>query len=362
MVLNWPGMGRKFILIKAGRIFSSFTVLFLLNLWVTNLILGITVPMPKKFLSGYLYFTRKERMGIIVVIVLIIFFTALPFLYPYFISSKPVDHSAFKKEIAAIKWKPADSTAQFSKQHYDGDNYRNYYSSPQKKYYGKEPAGELFPFDPNALSDEGWKKLGIRDRTVTTIRNYLSKGGKFRQPEDIGKIWGLHEDEVRRLLPYINIPPTATTYADNKNADKRSFPKKEYKITPVDINTGDTSAFIALPGIGSKLANRIVAFRDKLGGFYKIEQVGETFALPDSTFQKIRSHLLLTNREVKKLNINTASVDELKIHPYIRYALANAIIQYRTQHGKFLTVNDIKKIMIVTDDIYNKLEPYLSVQ
>ena len=116
------------------------------------------------------------------------------------------------------------------------------------------------------------------------------------------------------------------------------------------------------PGIGSKLANRIITFREKLGGFYKVEQVAETFALPDSTFQKIKDKLIITNNEVKKLNINTAGLDELKIHPYIMYIIANAIVQYRNQHGNFSAISDIKKIMIITDDIYIKLSPYLTVK
>jgi competence ComEA-like helix-hairpin-helix protein len=124
----------------------------------------------------------------------------------------------------------------------------------------------------------------------------------------------------------------------------------------------DTSAFIALPGIGSKLANRIINFRDRLGGFYTIDQVAETFALPDSTFQKVKPGLVLTTATVKKININTATADEMKLHPYIRYNLAAAIVQYRTQHGNFQSVADIKKIMMVTEEIYNKLAPYLSAQ
>ena len=117
-----------------------------------------------------------------------------------------------------------------------------------------------------------------------------------------------------------------------------------------------------MPGIGHRLANRIVNFRDKLGGFYTVDQVAETYALPDSTFRKIKNRLVLPNPSVKHININTATVDELKMHPYIRYNLANAIVQFRVQHGKFSDAGGIKKIMMVTDEIYNKLEPYLSVE
>jgi competence ComEA-like helix-hairpin-helix protein len=89
--------------------------------------------------------------------------------------------------------------------------------------------------------------------------------------------------------------------------------------------------------------------------------VSETFGLPDSTFQKIKSRLILSGT-VKKININNASLNDMKTHPYIRYNLANAIIEYRAQHGSFSTVSDVKKIMMMTDEIYKKLEPYVTVE
>ena len=198
----------------------------------------------------------------------------------------------------------------------------------------------------------------------TVNRRIDSKGGRFYKPEDIGKIWGLHEDEVKRLLPYVRIE----SKPENKFAPERTVPttntyeKPKFTIATVDINEADTSAFIALPGIGNKLANRIIAFREKLGGFYKVEQVAETYALQDSVFQKIKGKLVISNSNVKKMNINNATMDELKVHPYIRYNIANAIVQYRNAHGNFLSVNDLKKIMIITDDIYNKVAPYLTVK
>lgn len=319
--------------------------------------------MSKNFISGYLSFTRKERTGIAVILVLIVLFIFLPFLYPIFIHPRVSDHSGFGKEIASLTIKQADSTDRTNKNDYKENNYRNYYPSHRKSYNDPVAKGDLFSFDPNTLPADGWKRLGVREKTVATIQNYISKGGRFRQPEDLAKIWGLHEDEVRRLLPYVLIHEQTNLYATGKNNfANKTYVKKEYKKSPFDINAADTSAFIALPGIGSKLANRIIAFRDKLGGFYKVEQVGETYALPDTVYQKIKGSLMLSDLKVKQININTATMDELKQHPYIRYLLANAIVQYRTQHGKFSSVNDMKKIMILTEDIYNKLEPYITVQ
>ena len=295
--------------------------------------------------------------------VIILVFIILPFIFPFFSKPKPVDHTAFEKEIAQLNLKEDSSTGS-SKRNSDDDNEVHYYQPSEKNYYSKQPKGELFYFDPNTLPAEGWKKLGVREKTANTIQKYISKGGRFYKPEDIGKIWGLYEDEVKRLLPYVRIetkPENKFTPARTTPLKNNTYEKPKFTIATVDINEADTSAFIALPGIGSKLANRIIAFREKLGGFYKVEQVAETYGLPDSVFQKIKEKLVIGNSNVKKMNINNATVDELKVHPYIRYNIANAIVQYRNAHGNFSTVQDLKKIMIITEDIYSKVAPYLTV-
>ncbi len=312
--------------------------------------------MRKSFASDYLSFTKKERRASVVLLSLIIIFTAIPFLFPFFITEKRVDATAFKEEIATLTTKQVDSNKRFSSRNNDEDDqpYREPY---EKNYYAKKDKGELFYFDPNTLDEKGWQRLGVRDKTIATIKNYVSKGGKFYKPEDIGKIWGLPIEDAKRLIPFVQIQHN---YANNY-AEKKLYEKPKYVASIIDINTADTTVLIALPGIGSKLSQRIISFREKLGGFYSIEQIGETYGLPDSTFQKLKPRFSINNPSLHQININTASIDEMKIHPYLRYAVANAIVQYRMQHGSYVAVDDIKKIMLVTDDIFNKAAPYLKV-
>jgi competence ComEA-like helix-hairpin-helix protein len=117
---------------------------------------------------------------------------------------------------------------------------------------------------------------------------------------------------------------------------------------------------IALPGIGSKLANRIVTFRDKLGGFHSVEQVKEVYGIPDSTFKKIKLYLKCEGLGIKRININTADLETLKSHPYIKWNIANAIVSYRQQHGNYASSNDLLRIEIITAEVLQKLAPYLT--
>ena len=321
--------------------------------------------MWKRFIHDYLSYTNKERTGIFVLLGFIVLCLVIPFLYPYFHHPKQYDQSKFNNEIAQLKLRKTDSTIdkKYSAKNFDTDNYRdsfNDFAQPSERYYPKVQA-EVFYFDPNTATPDEWKRLGIRDKTVETIRKYLSKGGHFYKPEDISKIWGMHPEDIKRLLPYVSIEQKKTEFAQ-KYPEAKQTPYAPKIIQPLDINMADTTGFIALPGIGTKLAQRIINFREKLGGFNSVDQVSETFGLPDSTFQKLKSRLILTTTAVKKININTALLDDMKMHPYIRYNVANAIIQYRAQHGNFLSVVDLKKIMVITDDIYKKVEPYITIE
>ncbi len=319
--------------------------------------------MWKQFLNNYFSYSHKERAGIGIIFTIVLILILLPLLYPFFIKKKKYSYTEFENEIATLNIEKNDSAKnkQYAK-NFDNELSDDYSPSSEKKYDGIK--AEVFYFDPNTTSSNEWKRLGLKDKTIHTIQNYLSKGGKFYKPEDIRKIWGLSSSDAQRLIPYVSIK--------NERKENALFEKKEYSKTsypypvktnqPIDVNLADTTAFISLPGIGSKLAQRIIAFRDKLGGFYSINQVGETYLLPDSTFQKIRARLIISDSHVKQININMASIDEMKVHPYLRYDLANAIFQYRQQHGNYNSVEEIKKIMLVTEDVFDKIAPYLAIQ
>jgi len=322
-----------------------------------------------EFLKDYLTFTRKERIGILTIVSVILFTIFLPDILSNPTSNRPIKmDTAWMAAVKRSEIKVQDSSADHYQKN-DNENAYAYQYDKRKSSYNENNIikGELFYFDPNTITGSDWKRLGLRDKTIKTIENYLNKGGHFYKPDDLQKIYGLHDDEYERLRPYIKIEsnPSKTNqeFFSTKSKDEIQ-PSKIYasRYTIIDVNTADTSAFISLPGIGSKLAARIVTFREKLGGFYSVEQIGETYGLPDSTFQNIKQYLNLDNAPVKKININTATVDEMKSHPYIKYSLANPIVAYRNEHGKFSTIEDIKKVMAVTEDIYKKIAPYLSLQ
>src|SRR6185369_12652448 len=269
----------------------------------------------KDLAKDYLAFSRKERIGIIAIILLIFFI----WLSPQILLSHRPKMSAPDSGLARLADKLKPKPAEMKKDEETQDENSN---APafEKSLDSKGEKAELFNFDPNKIAGGDWKRLGLHEKTIHTIQNYLNKGGHFYKPSDLQRIYGLRPEEFARLEPYIKIEVAAgeKQFTDNPSPGfkKNEMATPTSKSKTIDINSGDTTAFISLPGIGNKLAARIVNFRDKLGGFYSIDQVGETYGLADTTFQKIKKYLSLPNPEVKKFNINSVTKDEMKSHPY----------------------------------------------
>ena len=261
-----------------------------------------------------------------------------------------------------------------------------------KKYDNKEGKEieevvvEYSNFDPNLASIDDLLKQGIPKKTAYMITHYREKGGKFRKKEDLKKIYGMPEDIYYKLEQYILIPenktftpfPTdknvATANGNNTNTNPNvnqnpAIPntynntgQKKFAPSPavnIDINKSTMEDWTKLNGIGPGYAKRIVNFRDKLGGFCNVEQVKETFGLPDSTFQKIKTQLTVSPI-LKKINVNTATVEEFKSHPYLKWNQVNIITNYRAQHnGKIADLEELKKIQGIPADVIEKIKPYL---
>jgi len=304
----------------------------------------------KKFARDYLSFSRRDRIGILVLLSLI----ALIYLLPLFFKKKPGSLPFSRTSIMAHTLDSLRNRQEREKKQTP--------SKAQTVRIGGEEAhgfakGSLFRFNPNTLDSSGWRRLGLSERVTRTILNYRNKGGKFFRPQDIQKIHGLPDDFyewVKDSIDLVRSGGNVSTTAPRSRTDQS-------QVSIVWVNEADSAEWEALPGIGGKLAARIVNYRNKLGGFYSIEQVGETYGLADSTFQKIKPYLKLSGN-VKKININRADKEILRQHPYIKWNIANAIVEYRKQHGLFEKLEDLKKIGMIDEGVYAKIARYLEVE
>ncbi len=377
----------------------------------------------KSFWPEFLYYTRTERRGITVLAILVVLFFLLPKFYPLWVSDADPDFTQFVAEIdnAHVANSLASAGAhelfyfdpnQATKEDFIklglspkvSQNIINYRSKggrfKKKEDLGKiyslsdqdyerllpyiqftkkkaEPLAvaspleelhdeaRLFPFDPNTAIETELRQLGLTDKVIKTMLKYRDKGGRFRQKEDLKKIYGFREPDYQRLEPFIRIASEADVSDSHPIATldhNRSFRTAPTRgDVKIDINRASPEEWQQLRGIGPAYSKRIVKFRDKLGGFYAIDQIAETYGLPDSTFQKIKPHLL-ESPIFKTLAINEATEEDLKAHPYLKWKEAKVIISYRDQHGPYGSIDDLRKVKILSEDLIEKLRPYLTFE
>jgi competence protein ComEA len=229
------------------------------------------------------------------------------------------------------------------------------YKRKKKSYPKKEKQKvEYFKFDPNIISKEEWATLGFNDWQIKNIFNYKAKGGSWKSKSDVKKIYGLDETDYDKLEPYILLPEEAEkkTYSNNK----KDYTKK------VNINTAGAKELTNLKGINSeKYGAIIIKYRNELGGFNKKEQLLEVWNMQEETYNGFVDQVIIGNYEPPKININTSSTKELKAHPYIDWKIANAIFKYRKANGNYKKVEDLKKIHLINNETYLKITPYLTV-
>ncbi|MCB9290012.1 MAG: helix-hairpin-helix domain-containing protein [Lewinellaceae bacterium] len=382
----------------------------------------------KSFLQDYFYYSRAERNGAFVLALICTGLFLFPRVYPHFIKEWPEASEQYREEALAffetlraaedpvareegelfyfdpntisedslrllgLSPKTAATIIKYRekvRQFYRAEDLQKIYTLKEEDYRRlapyirlappppaarqvkmereKPPAAELqpFPFDPNTAGEEELKRLGLPPRVVRNMLKYREKGGRFREPEALQKVYGMEEETFLALAPFVEIGEEENPEDPEKQPEKAPSgeelaPASNPVPAPVtiDINQATAEEWRQLKGIGPGYAGRIVRFRDKLGGFAGIDQVAETYGLPDSTFQHIRPYLKLSP-VFRRININTAGAETLKAHPYLGWRQANAIVNYRAQHGPFKGIEDMRKLRALPAEVVERIGPYL---
>ncbi len=231
----------------------------------------------------------------------------------------------------------------------------------KKIYFAKKTPAikplQPFKFDPNDVNLQELIAMGLPSKLAQQLINYRSKGGSFKKKEDLKKLYALSSQHYQQLAPFIIFKKSSiSTSPPSYNTPPMEVSHQNIRI---GINTATIEEWQQLNGIGPFYAKKIVRFREKLGGFTTIAQVGTTYGLPDSVFQKINAQLRISPT-TPTLRVNTISVDQLKAHPYIKKHQAIAIVNYRKNHGAFDSIEKFKKVKVFSEKDLERVAPYLS--
>jgi DNA uptake protein ComE-like DNA-binding protein len=147
-------------------------------------------------------------------------------------------------------------------------------------------------------------------------------------------------------------------YKKNTTFEKQEK-KPQYTIVKLELNRCDTSEIVVVPQFGSKRAQKLVEYREKLGGFYAFEQVKEVFILQNIEVEFLKKYFTLDISLIRKININTATYKELVTHPYLDSYLTKTIINYRDKVGKFTSMEEIQQATNAYQELVEKLRHYI---
>lgn len=312
---------------------------------------------PKAMLKEFFYHNSTERKATAVLIALVILMFALCWVWPYLVPVGKTDFSAFKSEVEAFKagLYSIEEEENFEKKRYQ----KKYYSKSENKS-AEEQSLNPFPFNPNTADKETLLELGLSEKLVKGILNYREKGAVFKTKSDFSKIYNLKPEDFELLKDYIQLPDSIEK---KSSFEKKSFQKSKAEIPILDINRATAEELDKLPGIGPSFAERIVKYRNSLGGFHNLAQMEDIYGLSDSIITVITPFLQLKSTEIKKININSISAEALKSHPYLRWRHAAAIVKYRDKNGPYKSVEMLRTLHEFNDaeGTYWKIRPYLSL-
>lgn len=285
-------------------------------------------------LKELLTFTKGEKVGMAVLIAICL--TVL--FYPQFKSSRPTEDSdeesfeLFKQkvdELYASANQPAAANG----------------IEKQVGIYRQSP--ELMMFDPNTADSLTYLKLGFTPKQVSSILRYRLHGGYFSRVEDFKRLYVVSDEKYEQLKPYISIT--------RKTHQPTSF------TLMVELNAADTTELKRLRGIGSYYAKRIVAYRERLGGFVSVEQVMEIDGIDSERFALFSSNAKVDKNLSLLLPISTATEDRLRRHPYIAAAKARQIVRLRKEQP-IVSMSVLIAEGVFTTQQAEKVSPYLKFE
>lgn len=222
------------------------------------------------------------------------------------------------------------------------------------------------PFNPNSADSALLTRMGLPRFVVSNILKYRERGGSFKSANDLSRIYGISDSLFAALKRFVVIPPVSNAeVADSLDGNllpakvgKHEKVLKYAEGTVVDLNLADTTELKKIPGIGSAISRMIVAYRRKLGGFYDVRQLAEI----NINAERLLPWLSADRQDIKRIRVNSSSVESLSRHPYINFYQAKAIVEYRNRHGSVPSLKPFLLYEEFSEKDIERISPYLDFQ
>lgn len=290
-----------------------------------------------KTIQSYFKFSREQRTGIFLLFAVIIIFQMSYF----FTDFSQAPSTSLEEE----KWLSLQSQIDLMKQ--------------EKQNY----VPKIYPFNPNFITDYKGYKLGMSVAEIDRLQAFRKQNKYVNSASEFQNVTKISDSLLAVMAPYFKFPDWVKNkkeFKKYKNDAYTSFPKKE-KLAVIDINQATQEDLIKINGIGEAISARILKYKESLGGFVSMEQMKDIWGLSPEVIEKLNSHFkILAVSNVKKIDINNASVKELSQFPYFNYQQARQIVTFRSMNGDFKNIQDLTKIKGLSIEKANIIALYLA--
>ena len=201
---------------------------------------------------------------------------------------------------------------------------------------------KIYPFNPNFITDYKGSKLGMSVAEIDRLLNFRKTNQYVNSASEFQKVTQVSDSLLSTISPYFKFPDWVNKQKANHY---KSFEKKAEKIVLLDINHATKEDLIKIYGIGPALSDRILKQKELFGGFVSMKQMDDIWGLSPEVIENLNKYFRVTALpRIKKIDINNASIKELMLFPYFKYALAKSIVTYRSMNGDFKNSEDLTKI------------------
>lgn len=214
----------------------------------------------------------------------------------------------------------------------------------------QENAAKIYPFNPNFISDYKGYKLGMTVEQIDKLHKLRKQNKYVNSNAEFQKLTGVSNDWMKQYAPYFKFPDWVTNKSSNKYPSNfenkyQKFEKKETKIVVQDINTADQVELEKVYMIGEKLALKIIAEREKFGGFSNMEQLTFIWGISPDAIEDLNKRFEIKSLgNIKKIKINELPIKELQQFPYFNYTIAKNIVTYRSMNGEIKNIEDLTNV------------------
>jgi len=209
-------------------------------------------------------------------------------------------------------------------------------------------------FNPNQYSFEEWVKLGLTRKQAAVVMKFTNRG--INSNEELKKIFVIPEELFNKIKD-------STYYPQKEPLSKieRELNQDRPTAVLIDLNKSSIEDFTKINGIGPFYAKQIIRYREQLGGYHSKEQLLEVWKMNLETYEKLKDYIFIKTGEINKISLNSTNINELNNHPYLNWNQANSIIKMREQRTGFKTISEIKESILIDEETFEKLVPYITL-